>query len=124
MPTFIGFNTIGQTKRFTLTDFELIKRDILNSFLIKQGEVPGRPLVGTTMQNLMFETQSPETTRQIEQEIRRVIGLDPRVTVQDVLVYSQDNGILCEVALQVKNSTDAQRLEIFFNRSNGYASYT
>jgi hypothetical protein len=29
MATFIGFNTIDQFKKFTLVDFELIKRDLL-----------------------------------------------------------------------------------------------
>ena len=37
--TFIGFNTQGQFKKFTLTGFELIKRDLLNAFNIRQGQV-------------------------------------------------------------------------------------
>ena len=41
MPTFIGFNTINQNKKFTLVDFELIKRDLLNAFNIRQGELVG-----------------------------------------------------------------------------------
>jgi hypothetical protein len=43
MATFIGFNTVDQFKKFTLTDFELIKRDLINALNIRQGELPGRP---------------------------------------------------------------------------------
>ena len=32
MPTFIGFNTINQNKKFTAVDFDLIKIDLLNAF--------------------------------------------------------------------------------------------
>ena len=123
MPTFIGFNTIDQYKRFTLVDFELIKRDILNSLSIRQGEMPGRPLVGTTMWNLIFDSQSQETVRQVEAEMRRVIGLDPRVAITDLTVYTQDNGLLVEMALQVIGSTEAERLAIFFDQQDSLASY-
>jgi hypothetical protein len=49
MTTFIGFNTINQNKKFTLTDFALIQRDLLNAFNIRQGELPGRPGYGTVL---------------------------------------------------------------------------
>ena len=55
MATFIGYSTIDQYKNYTVTDFDLIKRDMLNSLSIRQGEMPGRPEVGTTMFSLMFE---------------------------------------------------------------------
>lgn len=123
MPTFVGFNTINQFKRFTLVDFDLIKRDILNALSIRQGEVPGRPNVGTTMWNLIFESQSTETVRQVEAEMRRVVGLDPRVAITDIQIYTQDNGLLIEMALQVINSTEAERLALFFDQQNSRVSY-
>jgi hypothetical protein len=49
MATFIGFNTIDQNKKFTLLDFELIKRDLLNAFNIRQGQLVGRPGYGTVI---------------------------------------------------------------------------
>ena len=44
MTTFIGFNTIDQPKKFTLTDFDLVKRDLLNAFNIQQGQLVGRQI--------------------------------------------------------------------------------
>jgi hypothetical protein len=48
MATFIGYSTINQYKKFTLTDGELVKRDLLNAFNIRQGTLPGRPDYGST----------------------------------------------------------------------------
>ncbi len=43
MPTFIGYSTVNRAKKFVLTDFELVKRDLANALNIQQGELPGRP---------------------------------------------------------------------------------
>jgi len=123
MPTFVGFNTINQYKRYTLVDFDLIKRDVLNSLSIRQGEVPGRPLVGTSMWNFIFDNQSTETVRQIEAEMRRVVGLDPRVAITDLTVSTQNNGIIVEMAVQVVGSTEAQRLAAFFDQQSSRVSF-
>ena len=61
MTTFIGYNTIDQYKKFTLVDFELIKRDLLNAFNIQQGQLVGRPGYGTVIWNYVFENQTQET---------------------------------------------------------------
>ena len=79
MPTFIGFNTQNQYKKFTLVDFPLIKRDFLNALNIRQGQMPGRPQVGTSLWDNLFENQSDETNQSILNEIQRVAGLDPRM---------------------------------------------
>lgn len=123
MPTFIGFNTINQNKKFTLTDFELIKRDLSNAFNIQQGELPGRPDYGTTIWSLVFENQTPQTEAQIIAEIQRVCGGDPRLFLSDTRVYPQENGILIEIEIQVVPSTTAERLAIFFDQETRRASF-
>ena len=121
--TFIGFNTQGQFKKFTLTDFELIKRDLLNAFNIRQGQLPGRPAYGTVLWDFLFENQLEELQTGIVNEIQRVAGGDPRIYINDTQVYPQDNGILIEIQLQVIPSSDAQRLSIFFDLQQRSASY-
>jgi hypothetical protein len=71
MPTFIGFNTQDQYKKFTLLDEDLVKRDLLNGLNIRQGQLPGRPQFGTTLWDNLFENQSPELVTAIENEIQR-----------------------------------------------------
>jgi phage baseplate assembly protein W len=123
MTTFIGFNTINQYKKFTLVDFELIKRDLSNALNIQQGELPGRPGYGTTIWSYVFENQSPETDQAILTEIQRVAGGDPRIYISDANIYPQDNGLLIEILVQVVASSTAERLALFFDQTSRRASY-
>jgi phage baseplate assembly protein W len=121
--TFIGFNTQGQYKKFTLTGFELIKRDLLNAFNIRQGQLPGRPEYGTILWDYLFENQLEELQNSITREVQRVAGGDPRIYISDVQTFPQENGILIQVELTVIPSTDAERLSIFFDNTTRAASY-
>jgi hypothetical protein len=120
---FIGFNTQGQFKKFTLTGFELIKRDLLNAFNIRQGSLPGRPGVGTVLWDYLFENQVEQLQTAIVNEIQRVAGQDPRIYISDIQVYPQENGILIEVQLTIVPSTDAERLALFFDLTQRQATF-
>jgi phage baseplate assembly protein W len=123
MATFIGFNTIDQFKKFTLTDFELIKRDLLNAFNIRPGQLPGRPAYGTTLWSFVFEPQTQGTQTSIQQEVQRVAGGDPRIFISQVQAFPQENGILIQIELTVVPTTDAKILSIFFDQQQRTASY-
>lgn len=123
MPAFIGFNTQGQYKKFTLTDDALVKRDLLNALNIRQGQLPGRPQYGTIIWENLFENQTNETTSNIEVEIQRVAGGDPRLQITNVEIFSQENGILLQIELQIVPSTTSERLRIFFDQETRTASY-
>jgi len=120
---FIGFNTQNQFKKFTLTDFELVKRDLLNAFNIRQGQLPGRPGYGTVLWDYLFEPQLEELQQAIEAEVQRVAGGDPRLYISDIQTFPQNNGILIQIELTVVPSTDAERLSIFFDLQQRNASY-
>lgn len=123
MTRFIGFSTIGRQKKFTLTDFDLIKRDLINAFNIRQGELPGRPGYGTTVWNYLFENQVERTQKDIEREIQRVAGGDPRIQITDIQVAPYQNGILIQLGLSVLPTTTAEILSIFFDLQQRRASY-
>jgi phage baseplate assembly protein W len=123
MATFIGFNTIDQNKKFTLVDFELVKRDLLNAFNIRQGQKVGRPGYGTVLWDYVFENQTQETERGITAEIQRVAGGDPRIFVSSIELFPQENGMLIQLEITVVPSTDAERLSIFFDQSQRRASF-
>ena len=120
---FIGFNTQNQFKKFTLTDFELVKRDLLNAFNIRQGQLPGRPGYGTVLWDYLFEPQLEELQQAIEREVQRVAGGDPRLYISDIQTFPQNNGILIQIELTVVPSTDAERLSIFFDLQQRNATY-
>ena len=123
MPTFIGYNTINQYGDQTLTDFALIKRDLLNAFNIRQGEMPGRPLVGTKMWDYVFDAQTPETSQLIREEVNRMVGQDPRVFVNSTNIFTQENGLLIELAVETVGNSTAETLSLFFDQTARSAQY-
>ena len=123
MTTFIGFNTQNQYKKFTLVDFELVKRDLLNAFNIRQGQLPGRPGYGTVLWNYLFENQVDAVQQGIINEVQRVAGGDPRIFISNINVYPQENGMLIELELQTVGGVNAEILNVFFNQVSRSASY-
>ena len=123
MATFVGYNTIDQYKNYTLTDFDLIKRDLLNALNTRQGERVGKPLVGTTLWNLIFEPQTAQTAGLVEQEIQRICSFDPRIYVSNIEVYTQLNGILVELQVGTVGGTTAESLRVFFDQELRRASF-
>jgi phage baseplate assembly protein W len=123
MTTFIGFNTIDQPKKFTLVDFELVKRDLLNAFNIQQGQLVGRPGYGTVIWSYLFENQTQDTERAILAEIQRVASLDPRIYIQSAEMFPQDNGILIQLALMMVPGQTTQFLTLYFDQQTRSASY-
>jgi len=117
MATYYGFNTIDQNKKFRLEDYELVKRDVLNSLLIKQGEKPGRPDYGTNVWNIIFEPMTDSVMRDIEREIKRTVGQDPRIKIERLSVFPKENGVLIEIDVTVLSTTEAQRLTLFFDQN-------
>jgi phage baseplate assembly protein W len=123
MTTFVGFNTQNQYKKFTLLDFELIKRDLLNAFNIRKGQLPGRPGYGTILWDYLFENQVEAVTEGIINEVQRVAGGDPRIYINDVQIFPQLNGILIELQLSVVGGVNAELLSVFFDQTQRNASY-
>jgi hypothetical protein len=123
MTTFVGYNTIGQTKNFTLAGNKLIIRDLLNAFNIRQGEVVGLPQYGTILWNYVFETQTIDTERAIYNEIQRVCAQDPRIFLNSAQLYPQLNGLLIQLSITIAPATEAQMLNLFLNQSTRSAEY-
>ena len=123
MSTFIGFSTIDRNKTFTLVDFPLIKRDLLNAFNIRQGEIAGRPQYGTILWDFLFENQLPDTQQAIRDEIQRVAAGDPRLYIENINMFPQANGMLIELVIQTVATTSAEILSIFFNQDQRNATF-
>jgi len=123
MTTFIGFNTVDQFKKFTLTDQALIKQDLKNAFNIRQGSLPGRPDYGTRIWDYVFENMTDQMLDSMNTEIQRTIAQDPRLQVNSVLAFPRDNGLLIELEIQFVTSTDAERLSVFFDLQTRSASW-
>jgi len=122
MAEIIGYSTIDRYKTYTVTDFEIIKQDLSNALNIRQGEMPGRPDVGTIMWSYIYEPQNAQTSKAVITEIQRVVAQDPRIEVADINVFSQENGILVELEVQTIQGQDARMLTVFFDNQTQRAS--
>jgi phage baseplate assembly protein W len=142
MPTFIGFSTqqadavrdtqqvasgvdggagsitkpIQITKKFRTVDAQLVVQDLINALNIPQGQKPGRPDYGTTLWSFVFEPNTLDVQMALETEIRRIAGLDPRLILNLVTVYPNENGILVEVEFAVSPFNDVQTLQLMFDQ--------
>lgn len=118
MARYNGFSTIDTTHKFKLTDFDLVKRDIQNHFAIRKGEKLMDPDYGTIIYNMIFEPLNQDTKNTIVQDIKRIIGADPRVAAKNVLVTEFEKGIQIELELIYLNTNQVGKIIANFNRTS------
>lgn len=146
MPTYIGYSSINankpknttmtptrnggmgsitqpvtMTKKFKIVDVPLVVQDFVNSLNIPQGQKVGNPSYGTTLWSFIFEPNTPDVQFQLENGIRRIANLDPRMIMNSIQAYPQENGILLELEMAVAPFNDAFQLSVFFNNSTSTA---
>lgn len=142
MPTYIGFSTINANKprstnmnagvdggvgsitqpvlpgkKFKLVDNALVIQDLVNALNIQKGQKVGNPAYGTTLWTFIFEPNTFDVTSQLKAEIRRVIAQDPRIILNTIEVYPQEQGILVEVEFAVSPFNQSQLLSLFFDQA-------
>lgn len=111
---FKGFSTVGKVKApFTLTDVELVKRDLLNEFYTRKGERLMRPEFGSIVWELLMNPEDSFTTDEIREDVERIIAKDQRVELVDVSIFTLDHSVRIEVELNyvILNSRDTLFLE-------------
>jgi len=108
-------------KKFRLVDEQLVIQDFVNIMNIRQGEKVGQPGYGTTLWSFVFEPNTPDTQFKIEAEIRRLAGLDPRLQLNTVASYPQENGILIELEVAVVPFNQAALLNVFLDSETNKA---
>jgi phage baseplate assembly protein W len=90
-PYFVGFNTINQPNPpYSLTNLELVKRDLLNQFATPMGSRVMLPNFGTRIYEMLFDPFDEITKNIIIEDAVRVVSDDPRVSLQQIDVYQQD----------------------------------
>jgi len=120
---FKGFSTINKYKKFTLTDYELVKRDLLNHFSIREGQLPGRPDFGTKLWNFIFEPSTTDIHRQIKSEVERIVKYDPRINLNDIVISTDENGIILELVVTIIPNINPQVLELKFDEESQTVRY-
>lgn len=117
MATFRGFTTKERFKKFSEIDVDLIKVDLLNAFNIRQGEKPGRPDYGSSIWAFIFEPLTDDVVQKITEEAERVVSKDPRLGVENVNVFTRDNGVLLEMSLVINSGATPLDLVLQFDEN-------
>jgi len=110
--TYKGFSTLGNSRNFRLTDFDLIKQDIFNHFNIRKGEKLMRPNFGTIIWNVLYEPFTEDLKSVIVQDVQTIAAYDPRVSFDNIIITEYDQGIQIELQLRyvLTNQTNAMLL--------------
>jgi phage baseplate assembly protein W len=113
-----GFSTIGQNKKFRLTDFYLVKRDILNHFYIRKGEKLMNPKFGTVIWNLLYEPFTDDLKSVIQADIKSIATYDPRVSFDNIVVTEFDQGIQILLELRYLQTNQSSLMNLQFNNNS------
>ena len=147
MSTYIGFSTVNANrprttralpgssggtgslvepiipgKKFRMVDAPLVLRDFINALNINKGEKVGQPGYGTDIWSYIFEPNDADTQFKIQTEIQRVASSDPRILLNSVKSFVQQNGILLEVEVAIAPFNDASIVNVFFNNLTNQAT--
>ena len=115
-PNFIGFSTINKKKPpYTLTDFELVKVDLLNHFNTRKGERVMLPEFGTIIYNLLMDPLDDTTKSLIMEDATRIIDQEPRVKLDTMKLSETNSVVLLETQLTYLPDGVTEELAIQFD---------
>jgi phage baseplate assembly protein W len=117
MATYRGFNTIDQSKKFRLTDLALVKRNLLNHFKIRKGEKLMQPNFGSIIWNTLFEPLTEETKKIIIDDVTAVVGYDPRLVIDGVIIQQLDSGLQLQISLTYKPANVTTTMNLNFDKN-------
>jgi len=110
-----GFSTLGKTKNFRLTDFELVKQDLINHFYIRKGEKLMNPDFGTIIWNVLYEPLTEDLKTVITTDIKQVAEYDPRLSIDNVIITEYETGLQIELELRYLKSNQINVLNLKFD---------
>ena len=113
--TYKGFSTQSGGKNFRLTDFNLIKQDIVNHFNIRKGEKLMRPNFGTIIWNVLHEPFTEDLKSVITEDVKAIASYDPRVSFDNIIITEFDQGLQIELQLRYVLTNQTNVMLMTFN---------
>ncbi|HEY6435013.1 MAG TPA: GPW/gp25 family protein [Ignavibacteriaceae bacterium] len=118
-PYFVGFNTVDQRNPpYSLTNIELVKRDINNHFATSMGSRVMLPNFGTRIFELLFDPFDEYTKNAIIEDAVRVISEEPRVQLVNVDVFQEDQALTVALELLFRPESITESMFITFSRKD------
>jgi phage baseplate assembly protein W len=115
---FKGMSTIDKIRApYTITDRELVKRDLLNVFYTRKGERVMRPNHGSIIWDLIMNPGDPGTEQEIIDDVERIIKKEPRVQLLNTKVLFLDHVVRVDITLQYVMLDSVETLYLEFKRN-------
>jgi phage baseplate assembly protein W len=116
MLTYKGFSTYRRVRKFSLNDFELVKQDLFNHFHIRKGEKLMNTNFGTIIWDLLYEPFTDSVRDAIEEDIKKIVGYDPRIIAENITVTEFTDGIFIELNVRYTITNQSTKLTMQFDR--------
>ena len=110
-----GFSTINNIKKFRIVDAELVKQDLINHFGIRKGRKLMNPDFGSIIWNMLFEPLTADVQSTIVEDVKRIVGYDPRLAVDNVLINEFEHGLQIQIDLTFLPGNYSEQLKLEFN---------
>jgi phage baseplate assembly protein W len=116
VPYFVGFNTVNQPNPpYSLTNIELVKRDINNQFATPMGSRVMLPDFGTRIFELLFDPFDEQTKNAIIEDAVNVVQSEPRVQLVNIDVFQEDQTLTVALTLLFKPESITDNLFVTFS---------
>jgi len=113
-----GFSTVGRVRKFRLTDFDLIKQDLINHFYIRKGEKLMNPEFGTIIWNVIHEPFTEELKSIISADVKAIATYDPRISIDNIIVREYETGIQIELNLRNLQTNQTNLMNLRFDNQS------
>jgi len=116
VPYFVGFNTVNQPNPpYSLTNIELVKRDIHNQFATPIGSRVMLPDFGSRIYEYLFDPFDEQTKNAIIEDAVNVIQSEPRVQLVNIDVFQEDQTLTVGMTLLFKPESITDSLFVTFS---------
>jgi len=113
-----GFSTVGRDKKFRLTDFELVKQDLMNHFQIRKGEKLMNPNFGTIIWNVLYDPFTESLRSAIAADVKAIASYDPRVAIDNIVITEFETGIQIELELRYLQTNQTNLMNLRFDNQS------
>ena len=115
-PYFVGFSTVDHpSPPYSLTNIDLVKRDILNQFATPLGSRVMLPSFGTSIYEMLFDPFDEYTKNIIIEDAVRVVQSEPRVDLVSIDVYQEDQALNVIMVLLFKPESITDNMFVTFS---------
>lgn len=115
--TFRGYSSVGTNFISPVRyDLDLARQDLLNHFNTRKGERIMLPEFGSIVWDMLFEPLDEKNKSLIDEDVRTIIGNDPRWTLQSVTITEGPNSLDIEAIVTYNPSGETVTLPLTYDK--------